>query len=98
MAAAMESSSRMSPVTGSQCRPAILRRDALGRISTRTCKPRLTRARATAEPTNPDAPVTRAMSDIARLDIKGAPAFHSLPVYQRRHAQHDFARPLEQGH
>src|SRR5438094_3105467 len=52
----------MSPATGSQCSLAMFSRLALGRISTRTCRPRATRARATAEPTKPDAPVTSATS------------------------------------
>src|SRR5689334_17344121 len=95
----MEASSRMSPVTGSQSMPAMLLRNALARISTLTRKPRATKARATAEPTNPEAPVTNAMSDIGRSDIgESAPAFDRLPVNQGRHTQHDLARPLEQGH
>src|SRR6202012_1373248 len=99
MAAAMESSSRISPVPGSKCSLAMLSREALARISTRTCRPRAIRARATAEPTNPDAPVTRAMADIARLDAaKGAAPFKTLPINQRRHTQNDLTRPLEQRH
>src|SRR5215472_12596328 len=95
----MDSSSRMSPVTGSQWSLAILTREAEGRISTRTCSPRAIRARATAEPTKPDAPVTSATSDIVRLDIaEGTAAFHRLPIKQCRNTQYDLARPLEQGH
>src|SRR5579859_7820366 len=99
MAAVMEASSRISPVTGSQSTPAILRREALARINTRTVRPRATKARATAEPTNPDAPVTNAMSGMGRLDTgKCAAALNRLPIDQGRHAQHDLARPLEQRH
>src|SRR4051812_41973092 len=95
----MEASSRMSPVTGSQCTPMMLRREALGRINTRTCRPRATKARATAEPTNPDAPVTSAMSDIGTL-ARGEclTAFYRLPIEQGWHTQHDLTRPLEQRH
>ena len=54
---------------------------ALARISTRTCKPRATSARATAEPTKPDAPVTSATSDIAALfRSKRLAAFIGLPI------------------
>src|SRR5260221_14314606 len=115
MAAVMEFSSRMSPDTGSQCSLAMFSRLALGRISTRTCRPRATSACATAEPTKPDAPVTSTMSLIeahpgrspklaALVAVTGpqdrllrcAHRFPPLPIEQRRHPQHDFARPLEQ--
>src|SRR5471032_243177 len=102
MAASMESASRMSPATASQCSWAMFSRLALGRISTRTVNPRATSARATAEPTKPDAPVTRATSDMGflfgRQVRESFAAFDSLPVQQRRHSQHNLPRPLEQGY
>ena len=50
------------PAPARTSRPAILARDAVGRISTRTCKPRATSAARHRRPTKPDAPVTRTMS------------------------------------
>src|SRR6185312_8643940 len=64
----MERTSRISPLTTSTARPAILAWLAVGRIKTRTLKPRSSALRATAAPTKPEAPVTRTMSlmDAAR--------------------------------
>ncbi len=53
------SGSVRSPVTISASRPARLRRSLDGRVSRRKVWPRAARARATAEPTKPVAPVTR---------------------------------------
>ena len=55
----------MSPSTISQPISVTLVRGLVGRRSARTSKPRATRARATAEPTNPDAPVTTTRSAIS---------------------------------
>src|ERR1700761_2744528 len=70
---------------------------AVGRISTLVLKPRATAARATAAPTKPEAPVTRTTSLMVEAHAReGLAAFDALPIDQRRHAQHDLTRPLEQ--
>src|ERR1700761_2204787 len=72
---------------------------AVGRISTLVLKPRATAARATAAPTKPEAPVTSTISLMVETHAgEGLAALNALPIEQRRHAQHDLARPFEQRH
>src|SRR6202030_4669301 len=58
-----ESAFSSEPSATSTASPSRLRRSLRGRASTRTGWPALTTARATAEPTNPVAPVTRHRPD-----------------------------------
>src|SRR6218665_2653411 len=96
----MLSRSRMSPVTGSTSISAMLGRLAGGGISTFTFRPRASSARATAEPTKPDAPVTSAVSVTRHLPAcaECRSPLDTLPIEQRRNAQHDFTGAFEQRH
>src|SRR6185437_16381156 len=85
-------------LTGSTSSSATLAREAVGRISTLTLKPRASAARATAAPTKPEAPVTRTRSLMTTGPTHRRASFNGLPIEQHRHAKNNFARPLEQRH
>src|SRR5690242_1401276 len=91
----------MSPCAISQARPSTLARELLSRRTTRTCWPLDSSARATAEPTNPEAPVTSTRSDTSRLrDLfvcgrERVLTFHRLPRKKHRNSDRKFAGALE---
>src|SRR5258707_14642642 len=102
MAFFIASGSRISPLTTSHAIPSTFVRGLLARRTTRIFSPRVDRARATAEPTKPEAAVTSAISDILGLrelfvgSGKGALAFHRLPRKKNGDSDGEFARAFEQ--
>ena len=83
-AGASEAVSSRSPVTGSTSSPARLRRSLVGRTRALTRWPSASSARATAEPTKPVAPVTRAISVIRpRGDLPEARPVAALSSWRR---------------
>src|SRR5580700_2029041 len=90
----------MSPSAISKALPSRFVRGLEGLTSARTRSPRAASKRATAEPTKPDAPVTRTRSSISgfrRFNAgESTAAFHRLPDQQDRNADRDFSCALEQ--